>query len=183
MRGNIVARRYARALFALGQKEGQDVLLKYGESLEAVCAVLEVAPELLRIFSNPIFTVEEKKAILAKVLEKVDPEPMVRNFCFLLADKNRLAFLPEIKAYYGHLLDLAQGIVRGELFTAIELEEELKTEIAKKLEEQSKSKVVLDYKVDPNILGGLVLKVGDKVLDASIKAQLQILKENIKRGE
>ncbi|WP_456324047.1 F0F1 ATP synthase subunit delta [Desulfonauticus submarinus] len=183
MRGNIVARRYARALFALGQKEGQDVLLRYGKSLEAVCAVLEIAPKLFRIFSNPIFTVEEKKAILVKVLEKVEPEPMVRNFCFLLADKDRLAFLPEIKAYYGYLLDLAQGIVRGELFTAIELEEELKTEIAKKLEEQSKSKVVLDYKVDPSILGGLVLKVGDKVLDASIKAQLKILKENIKRGE
>jgi F-type H+-transporting ATPase subunit delta len=183
LRGNIVARRYARALFALGQKEGQEALERYGKGLDAVVEVLNVAPELLRIFANPIFTVEEKKAVLAKVLEKIEPEPMIKNFCFLLADKNRLAFLPEIQAYYSHLLDLASGVIRGELFTAIELEEELKSEIATKLAEQSKAKVVLDYKVNPDILGGLILKVGDKVLDASIKAQLQILKENIKRGE
>ncbi|MDQ7031858.1 MAG: ATP synthase F1 subunit delta [Desulfonauticus sp.] len=183
MRENIVARRYARALFALGQKEGEGALKSYGQGLSEVCAVLEAAPELQRIFANPIFSSEEKKAVLSKILDKLSLDPVVKNFCFLLADKNRLKFLLEIKDCYVELLDVAQGIVRGELFTAIELEEALKTDIAKKLEEQSKSRVVLDYKVDPEILGGLVLKVGDKVLDASIKAQLQILKENIKRGE
>lgn len=183
MRSNIIARRYAQALFALGEEQGMDVLERYAQGLNEVNQILATCPELLKIFANPVFNVEEKKAVLVKVLEKIELDPAVKNFCFLLADKNRLAFLPEITAYYGRLLDIAQGVVRGELFTAIELDDGLKQEIAKRLEDQSKAKVILDYKVDPKILGGLVLRVGDKVLDASLKAQLQILKENIKRGE
>jgi F-type H+-transporting ATPase subunit delta len=80
-------------------------------------------------------------------------------------------------------LDEVQGIVRGDLVTAIELTDPLKKKIKEELEKQSGQKIVLEYGVDPDILGGLKLKVGDKVLDASIRAQLDILKENIKRGK
>ncbi len=183
MIGNIVARRYARALLALGLKQGEKDLRTYGEDLDKVVRVLEDSPELMRVFKNPIFNSEEKKGILKQLLAKLKPGPMVANFCSLLADKGRLDCLPEIQAYYAKLLDETQGILRGEIVTAIKLAENLKQEIAGKLEEQSGRKVILDYNVDPEILGGLKLKIGDRVLDASIRAQLQILKENIKRGE
>ncbi|MFP4083369.1 MAG: ATP synthase F1 subunit delta [Desulfonatronovibrio sp.] len=180
---NIVARRYARALFALGQKEGEKQLKAYGEDLSKIVGTLEDAPELVRIFKNPIFNTEEKKGILKQILGKLKCGPVVSNFCYLLADKNRVDCLPEIQAYYAELLDEFEGIVRGEIVTAIKLADNMKQEIVGKLEKQSGLKVVLDYSVDQDILGGLMLKVGDKVLDASIRAQLQILKENIKRGE
>ncbi len=183
MIGNIVARRYARALFALGEKQGEKELKAYGEDLANIAGVLEGAPELVRVFKNPIFNMDEKKKILKQLFTKVKPGPVVSNFCFLLADKSRLDCLTEIQIYYSKLLDEFEGIVRGEIVTAIKLADNTKQEIVEKLEKQSGRKVVLDYNVDQNILGGLMLKVGDKVLDASIKAQLQILKENIKRGE
>lgn len=183
MIGNIIARRYARALFALGQKQGEKELKAYGEDLAKIVGVLEGAPELVRIFKNPIFNVDEKKKILEQLFAKIKPGTMVKNFCLLLADKGRLDSLPEIENYYAKLLDEFQGIVRGEIVTAIKLADNVKKEIVEKLEKQSGLKVVLDYNVDQDILGGLMLKVGDKVLDASIRAQLQILKENIKRGE
>jgi F-type H+-transporting ATPase subunit delta len=181
--GNIVARRYAKALFALGQKQGEKELKAYGADLAKIVSVLEGAPELVRVFKNPIFNVEEKKKILTQLFTKVKPGQVVSNFCFLLAEKSRLDCLSEIQAYYSKLLDEFEGIVRGEIVTAIKLADNIKQDIAGKLEKQSGLKVVLDYNVDEDILGGLMLKVGDKVLDASIRAQLQILKENIKRGE
>jgi len=171
--GNIVARRYARALFAIGQESGEAELKKYGDDLLQLAEVLESAPELMKFFRNPVFTVAEKKGVVTKVVAKTKPCKVVKNFCLLLADKNRLDCLPEIQAYFSVILDEVQGIVRGDLITAIELTDPLK----KKIKDQ------LENGVDPDILGGLKLKVGDKVLDASIRAQLDILKENIKRGK
>jgi F-type H+-transporting ATPase subunit delta len=181
--GSIVARRYARALFAIGQEAGAEALKKYGQELTLLTEMLEGAPELNRVFRNPIFGVEQKRAVLEKIFQRLELSKIVQNFCFLLAEKNRLAFLPEIQAYYAVLLDEAEGIVRGQLTTAFELAGERQGEIREMLEKQTSRKVHLDYAVQENILGGLVLKIGDKVFDASLRAQLDMLKENIKRGE
>lgn len=185
MTGNIVARRYAKALFAVAQEQpGKgEASAQYGEDLSKLAELLKNAPELMRIFRNPIFSVEEKKGVVEKVLEKTAPSDMVRNFCLLLADKNRLAFLPEINVAYGALLDEEQGVLRGKLVTAVKLSDVMQKSVVDKLEKESGQKIILDYEVDEDIIGGLMLKIGGKVLDASIRAQLQILKENIKRGE
>ncbi len=183
MTGNIVARRYARALFAIGQERGEAELKKYGNDLQQLAEVLDGTPELMRLFRNPVFTVAEKKGVVTKVVAKTKPCKVVKNFCLLLADKKRLDCLPDIQAYFSVILDEVQGIVRGNLTTAIELNDPLKKKIKDQLEKQSGRKIVLEYGVDPGILGGLKLKVGDKVLDASIRAQLDSLKENIKRGK
>jgi len=181
--GNIVARRYAKALFAIGQKNGADALDAYGMNLAQLAELLDAAPELLRIFRNPIFSVEEKKKVLEKLFGKVKPESIVVNFCYLLADKERLGVLPDIAAVYGELLDAEQGVVRGELITAIKLNKDKQKDLKNSLEKKAGKKLVLDFATDKDILGGVVLKVGDMVLDASLRAQIGMLQENIKRGE
>ncbi len=183
MTGNIIARRYAKALFSLGLGQGGDAVSAYGKDLEELAAVLENVPELMRVFANPIFVASEKKAVLDGVLAKLSVSPMVKNFLGLLAEKERLSYLPEIAVYFRTLLDEAQGVVRGRLVTALNLAEARRDQIKSKLEAQTGKKLVLDFAVDPEILGGVMLKVGDKVLDASLRAQLQILKEQIKRGD
>ncbi|NJB68186.1 F-type H+-transporting ATPase subunit delta [Desulfobaculum xiamenense] len=183
MIANIVARRYARALFTIGQQKGASEIETYGKDLAGFSAVLESNPDLLRIFRNPIFSIDEKKAIVEKILSKLDPNPTVRNFLFLLADKGRLSILPDIEAYFGVLLDDARGVVRGELVTATPLEQARQDEVLKQLAEQLGKELVLDFATDAGILGGVVLKVGDKILDASLRAQLHGMKEQIKRGE
>ena len=183
MTGNIVARRYARALFAIGQEENEAELKRYCNDLLQLSGVLKDSPELMKVFRNPVFTTAEKKGVVTKVLAKTKPCKLVKNFCLLLADKNRLECLPEIGAYFSILLDEVQGIVRGDLITSVDLTDPLKAQIREQLEKQSGQKIVLEYAVDPNILGGLKLKIGDRVLDASIRAQLDILRENIKRGK
>ncbi|MDY6852300.1 MAG: ATP synthase F1 subunit delta [Thermodesulfobacteriota bacterium] len=183
MIATIVPRRYARALFAVGREKGDAEIEAYGKDLAGIGEVLAGAPELMKVFRNPIFSNADKKAVVDKILDKLSPNPTIKNFCYLLADKNRLDCLPEINVYFGVLLDEAQGLVRGEFITAVELDGAKQDDLKKKLEDQLKSKLVLDFAADPAILGGVVLKVGDKVLDASLRAQLNILKENIKRGE
>lgn len=106
-----------------------------------------------------------------------------KNFFSLLADKGRLALIPVIVADFKAMLDEAKGISRGLVTTAIELDNDKKSEILSQLEKQTGRKLVLSYAVDTRILGGIVLKVGDIVYDASLRAQLDNLRESIKRGE
>lgn len=180
---DIIARRYAEALLSLGKKGGDAEIDRYADDLAAITEAEKQSPELAIFLKNPAFSNAEKRAVLAPVLEKLGVSPIVRNFCMLLAEKERLGALPQIARAYSDLRDAANGIIRGELLTAIELTPEKKTAVNSQLERQSQKKIALTYAVDRNILGGVVLKVGDMVLDASLKAQLNILKETIKRGE
>lgn len=183
MRQEIIAKRYSRALFSIGQEEGLEALKKYGEELGAIAELTEKEPMLLRIFRNPIIRVEDKKALLEKIAKEIGASNVVKNFLMLLAEKKRLSYILDIRNYYQKLLDLYEGIIRGQLVTAIELSEEKRSKIGENLEKQLGKKCILDFVVDEKILGGVVLKVGDKVYDASLRAQLNILKEKIKRGE
>jgi len=183
LRQQIIAKRYARALFALGQEEGIEAQRKFGLELNDLAELFQQLPKLINIFKNPVIRVEHKKEIIRQILEKVDSSQTVRNFCFYLADKDRLEFFVDIQQYYSKLLDQAEGLVRGKVVTAIELDKGKRDQIHNQLENQSVQKLILDYETDKDILGGLILKVGDKIYDASLQAQLALMKENIKRGE
>ena len=179
MNGDIVAQRYAKALFALGQQEGMAKLEQYGENLSALEGVLEDSPELVRLFHIPVISVAEKQKVLSQVLDKLDVDPMIKNFCSLLAEKERLPLFEEIAEAFGKLLDEAWG----KLLTAVSLSKEQQAGILARLEKQTSKQIALKFEVDPSILGGVVLQVGDNVLDASLRAQLAILRDIIKRGE
>ncbi len=183
MTGNVVSRRYAKALFAIGAAKGEADQKTYGEQLAALSDSIMGAPEAIGFFKNPSFSAEEKKAVLNQLVEKMSVDPMVKNFCDLLADKGRVEMIPAIAADYKVMMDAVSGVISGELITVSELNEERKSAIQANLEKQAGKTLELAFATDKDILGGIVLKVGDKVMDASLKAQLQILKENIKRGE
>ncbi len=183
MTGSIVARRYAHALFALEKKAGQAALEQAGANLNDLAALIAQSPELARFFRNPTFSAKEKQAVLAALGDKLSLSTSVRDFCALLADKGRLGALSAIAAQYGALLDAEKGVTRGELVTAVELGEEKRNKLLAQLEKKAGSSLSLEFKVDPAILGGMRLKIGDKVLDASLMAQLSLLKDTITRGE
>lgn len=183
MSGNIVARRYAKALFAVGLKQGDAELETYGKQIAELAGALADSPEAMRFFHNPVFSVEEKKAVLGQITGKLGLTKALGNFVNLLADKDRLVSLPEIAEDFGAMLDEKNGVVSGKLVTAVSLSDARKVELKERLEKQTGKKLVLDFATDAEILGGVVLQIGDSVLDASLRAQLNILKETIKRGE
>jgi F-type H+-transporting ATPase subunit delta len=179
---HIVARRYARALFALGRKEGLQKLEKLGQDFDALEVALKASPNLADLYKNPLFSAEEKNRVAQEILGAIGADEYTKRFCALLAEKGRMGSLGDIIAVYRDLLDVEKGVLRGELVTAVPIDDKKRSAVRKQLEQQAGRALDLAYSVDPGILGGIILKVGDRVLDSSLRAQLSFLKENIKRG-
>lgn len=185
MKSDTIARRYAQALFTLGQEKGNTAPDLYGEALSSLADMVSASPQLLAAFKTPVITQNEKRAVVTSLLDKMGKsgaDQTVRDFCLLLTEKDRLSLLGDIAVSFNKLLDASKGVVRGELTTAVPLSKVRQEESLATLEKQSKKKLVLRFEVDPNILGGIVLRIGDTVLDASLRAQLNSLRDTIKRG-
>ena len=182
MTDTVIARRYASALFNLGKQEGSEALASHGAILGELGELVTEEPKFGQLLKSPAIGIEEKKSVLSAILDKMGADRTLRNFCFLLADKERLGCLREIADWYGVLLDEANGILRGEVVTAIKLTDAKRADIREKLKQKLGHEIELKFRIDPAILGGMVLSVGDRVLDSSLRAQLGILRENLKRG-
>lgn len=180
---NIVANRYAKALFFLGREAGPEKLQAFGSSLGGLGEAYSVSPPLALVLCSPLFSVDEKRKTLQSLGKKLSTDDTVLNFCYLLAEKKRMDMLPAIVSAFNALLDEENNVVRGEVLTAVALDEKKQQSVLKALGKKTDSTLELEFGVDPEILGGVMLKVGDKVLDASLRAQLSILKDSIKRGE
>ncbi len=183
MIGNTLARRYARAVFDLGKKGGTAELEKIGAELNQLCAAVASSDQLRQVLNAPVFSAAEKRKLLNGLSASFGFGKTMNAFCGLLADKGRMGQLPAIAAIYNELLDAEKGIIRGELITAVELDNDKRKKVREQLEKQAGRPLDLSFDVNKDILGGVMLKVGDMVMDASLRAQLSILKDNIKRGE
>ncbi|MCS7149844.1 MAG: ATP synthase F1 subunit delta [Caldimicrobium sp.] len=180
MRALTTALKYAKGLFIVGKELNK--VKTFEEDLLRLREGLSTSPEVLRALESPIYPPEVKMEILREVLSyfKVDPE--VERFLQLLVERRRIQYLKEIVEMYQSLLDEEFGIARGEVVTAYELSEEEKKSLEEALKEVLKKEVYLKAKVDPSILGGVKVKIGDYIWDGTLKTQLEKFKEIIKRG-
>ncbi len=183
MIGDVVAQRYAQALFAVGKEQGMAQLESYGQTLAALSALIGQSPDLERLLSAPVISVAEKQTVLDRILSALQADITINHFCRLLAEKERLGLFRNIATAFGRQLDTAAGVVRGTLVTAVALDEQRHNVLAAELGKKMGATLALQYEVDPSILGGLVLRLGDTLMDASLKAQLAVLTDTIKRGE
>ena len=183
MSNNIATKRYAQAIFDIGQGKGQAALEQIGRDLGALKDCLDTSPSLANLFASPVFSNDEKAKVLSSLMEKGGIEQIVKDFCLLLLEKGRLPILAAIAETYRNMLDHLAGIVKSELITAIELAPERQEEIQKSLEAKAGRKLAMNFSVEPSIIGGLILKIDDRALDGSLRAQINVLRENMKRGE
>ncbi len=164
-----IARRYARALLDIGRQAGTV------DALGAdIAAFLETArgSALLATLANPIYTREERRRVLDAVLTKTTPSPMAANFLRLLLDKDRMGALPDVVVAYGELADDVAGRVRATVTMAAPVSDALRATIARALEASTGKTVVLESAVDPSLLGGLTVRVGSRLIDASLRSRL-----------
>jgi len=176
-----LSKRYARALFSLGQEDG--FFKRYGQELEEFADVCEENGDFRQVISNPIFDLDDRKRILKVVLDRSGFSDLVKNFLNLLLDKNRIGAIEAITDYYARLNDEASNIAHAEITTARPLKEETLDKVLESLKRLTSKDVKSEIKEDPDLIGGIVVKIGDLVLDGSIRAQLEGLKESFKRGE
>lgn len=182
MRHTILARRYAKALFALGKEQGKAE--EYNEMLGGIAALYgQDSAGLGDAVTNPLYPLEMRQKVMAKIAESVQADAIMTSFLNLLIEKKRADILPDIAQEMRVMVDKDQNISHGSIISAIELESGLLAKIQATLEKLTGNKVILETQVDPSIIGGIIAKVGDLVLDGSIKTQLNGLKESIKGRE
>ncbi len=164
-----LARKYARAIFELAQEE--NALKPYGEEIAVVAEELEKVPGIWGYFSNPEISREDKKALIKKCFEG-ELSKNTLNFLYLLVDKRRMAIFPEIAQIFASLSNEAQGIVIADVTTAHAMKESQETALTKKLASVTGKEVRLRLHQDPKIIGGVVVRIGDKRIDGSVTGRL-----------
>ena len=181
MTGSKISKRYAKALLSLGQEDGK--YMEYGENLKDFSGFCADNQEFLKVIANPVFSVEDRKKVLNEVLTKATYADLVKNFLRLLLDKNRMRGIADISAYYTRLTDEISNIIRADIITARPLKDEAMGKLESVLAKMTSKEVKVEVEEDESLIGGLVVKIGDLVLDGSVRAQLEGLKESLKRGE
>ncbi len=181
MIGLKIARRYAKALMTIGKEDGQAET--YKEELGGVVKLLEENKELVQAITNPLYDAESRKKVLEVVVERLGLSRVMTSFLFLCFDKGRIQYLNDIDTFYEKLTDELANIVRADLVSAVELPEESITKIRDALSEKTGKEVRMDVSVDPALIGGAVTRIGDLVLDGSVRTQLLSLQESLQRSE
>ena len=181
MKQTILARRYAKAIFAVGQEQGK--YEEYNDVLTGLAGLFESNPEVVDALTNPLYPLDVREKVMAGMIGSMGVDSVMSNFLNLLVEKKRAEILPEIAEEYKIMVDEEKNISHGSVISAIELSDELQQRVQATLEKLTGKKVELTTGVDPSIIGGIIAKVGDLVLDGSIKTQLAGLKDSIKGRE
>ncbi len=176
MIGSKVSKRYAKALFSLGQEDGN--FEQYGRELFEFVEFFQDNEDFRKVVSNPIFALEDRKKILEIVLDRSNFSGLMNNFLHLLLDKNRIEAIEAIANHYSGLTDAVSGVARAEIITAMPLKNEVLAGIEKSLEGLTSKKIKTKIREDKDLIGGIVVRIGDLVLDGSVRAQLEGLKES-----
>ncbi len=169
-----ISRRYARAILELGTESGEldAVVAEAGAMAETYAG----SPELQRVMGDPLVSHAAKKAILSDLAARLSLGPVTRNSLLLLGDRRRLRLLPEIAQLLREMNDLAKGVVRADVTSAVALSDAFYGRLQAQLEKMTGKKVVLDKKTDASLVAGVVTRIGDQVFDGSIRSRLASLK-------
>lgn len=174
-----LARRYARAVTELGMVHRN--LDKIGGDLRALAQIMAESPELISALTNPAIHRAERKKVLDALLARIGSQPHTKNLVFLLLDGERLAELPGISREVDAMIEAQAGRVTAEVTSAKPLDAQDVSKIQVALEKLSGKKVVVEHKLDPDLLGGAVAKVGDTVYDGSLRNALRQLREELSK--
>ncbi len=181
MKQTILARRYAKALFAVGKEQAN--YEEYNQALQGLAGLYVSKPEVADALTNPLYPLDIREKVMAGMIKSMGVDKIMGNFLNLLVQKKRVGILPEIAEEFQSMVDDEKNISHGNVISAIELSAELQANVQTTLEKLTGKKVKLTISVDPSIIGGIIAKVGDLVLDGSIKTQLAGLKDSIKGRE
>lgn len=174
-----IARRYAKALFALAVEQGR--IEQWAERLDALQGAVQASGELRDVLANPVYDKEQRRAVARRLAEALELEAEPANLLFLLADRNRLDHLSGIVDTFRALADEKLGRLRAHVVSAVPLDAAAVSSISSKLAEATRAQVIVDRDVDESLLGGAVTQVGRFTYDGSLKTQLEILRRTLKQ--
>jgi F-type H+-transporting ATPase subunit delta len=172
------SRRYARALFNAALKGGE--VDEVAASLDAIAQAAGATPQFMNVMRHPLITRERKKEMLHHIFEG-RVQPVVEHFLFLLIENDRAAILPDIGEQYKRFLDEHKREMDAEVVSAVPLTPAQTEALKTRLQAESGYKVRLEARVDESLLGGLMVRVGDRLFDGSIVSQLRRIEEQLQQ--
>jgi F-type H+-transporting ATPase subunit delta len=176
-----ISRRYAKALLLIGQADGGAEA--YRKELAGVSNLIAGDKALEQAISNPLYETAARKKVLLAVLDRLELSKVMRSFLLLLFDKGRIGVLSSINDFYQRMADELKGMVRACLISATKLSSDSVEKIRSALSKKTGKEIVLEVEQDAGLIGGVVTRIGDLILDGSIKTQLLNMRESLKRGE
>ena len=171
-----ISRRYARAIFDLAAGREEAI----GAEIDGFLETYE-SPGLRSVLGNPAFDVERRKEIVAELAGRLGLSELTTNFLSLLMTRERLDGLASIARHYHDLLDDARGRVNAKVIVSRALAEEQRQSLVSVVSDMTGKTAILTEELDPAIIGGIIVEVGGKVYDGSVRAQLHSLRRNIER--
>jgi len=176
VRDTAVCRNYAETLLAVAEKAGQ--VERYGELIETVAAVMKADPALHGVFMSPRVPKQTKQRLIQRALAHVAPVPFIR-FLQLAVQRGRQDLLTDIAEEYELLADQHLNRVHAIVATARPVDEALAAAIRRRLTEVFAKDVLPHFRADPALLGGIVVRVGDRVFDGSLRRKLKLLQRRM----
>jgi F-type H+-transporting ATPase subunit delta len=180
MIGSALARRYARALLDIGREERQ--VRRIFSEVERFGRLLAEVPDLREVLEATHINRRDKQAALEGSVSGEGFLPVTMNFLRLLVDKRRMDILPQILPELRRMVEELEGIERVEVIVPAVLSETQKEFLKTVLARQMGKRIELEEKLDPAVLGGMVVKVGSTVYDGSVRSQLSRIRENLQKG-
>ena len=180
MREHRVSFRYAKALLDSAQKEGvADTIF---EDFQKVKMTFEMSDELQSLAASPVFQLWRKKKIFEEIFKEESISKMTMDFLLLLVDKRRGSLILSIISEYETQYNIANKRLPISVYSAIDLDDNSKDSIIKKVSENTQMTILPEYFVDEKLKGGIVIRIRDWVYDASIKNQLKLLHKKLAEG-
>jgi F-type H+-transporting ATPase subunit delta len=173
-----IAQVYARSLFEVAREQDKIDLVR--EQVGQFADALAESRELEIFFFSPYFSTEEKKDGLDRALDGADET--VRNFLALLIENHRMPALMRVRREYDGLWQEVNQLLPVQITSAVELDGSVHARIGEEIGRQTGKKVQLSSTVDPDVLGGIVVRVGNSILDASVRTRLERLRKQVARA-
>lgn len=180
MKGRAAARRYAKAIMDLAKRDG--MVEEMGGQLRQHLQLFQAHGDLQRMFNNPSVDIQVKINTLAAILQRTQPVPLLRNFLQLLLTKNRFQHLALICTHYEQMANELLSRVTAQVTTAVALDASQHQAVQQKIARMTQKEVMLEAHVDPLILGGLIVRVDNVILDGSLQGQLARLRKELVGG-
>ena len=168
---------YANALADIALEQGAAEPAR--RQLAEFVALYEESAELRNFLGSPAVAREAKQAVIEKLGTRVGASRIIRNFLFVVIDNRRIHALPEILETFERVLQHRQGVVEAEVASATEMNERQKAGLLKKLEQVTGKKIQAKYSLEPDLLGGAVVRIGDTIYDGSVRSQLNQLRARL----
>jgi F-type H+-transporting ATPase subunit delta len=175
-----IAARYAEAVYELGVEGG--TLSKLAQEFGLLADAYRGVPDLRAALESPLVDDRSRQAVLTDLSDRMGLDQVTRNTLALLASRHRLVLLPHIARALGRLSDERAGVERAQVTSAGPLPVAFLERLAGELSRSTGKKVIVEHQVDPSLIGGIVTRIGDQVIDGSVKSRLHTLRRGLLAG-